>query len=546
MVDDGKTTPNTASDTRAESHKRKRRKPDSVVVGGNYTGFSSEYAENMSRIRQAHLRMCRELRIQSRKRSYLFRYMKKQGYFVHSNRMETRVDDDGKKVVIKHEDPKYPMRMTFFNGGKCHFPHSAWGGVFDARACDVVSGNLLYDNDFAMSEEGIKLFFELDYRSKDVEPSDGEILKHVRACQSVVRSYFRANPDLDLSCWVLLSTPKPKYVKDEVHPLISMGCHIVFKSIVVNCEQGKQLCHSANLKLETEFGARNLVDCCYKRNVTSLRPIYCRKLEVCMSCLNNDDLRLNCEDCLCRGKIPSGSIYTVSYLIDSDGKNVYDDASVMKEVVTRNLPMVLAATSIVPLEVGSFTPFYNVPKSEPMYIPIQLRSVHKDDKQKDFVYRKDRRMISMRKKGTCRHVTDERVLELIRALIRGTHPYYDNDQMLLSNVTHNSASIFVDLKGTGRCFCRIHDIEGKNHNSNRVYFRIDKKRRNITQHCYDGDCRALLLDQDVRKRVTSAISGYMFARIFQPDTKVDDVSQTARRKPTKHDNMSDFLDMFGT
>jgi hypothetical protein len=507
-------------------------------------GFSDEYTKNIYRIKTAHMKMCRDLRIQCRGRSKMFNYLKKNDFYVTSNKKQTQVDVDGKRIHINKEAPKYPMRLTFFNGGKCHFPYAAWRNVFVARAQDIELGNLLYDNDFARSEEGVKLFFELDYRSKDNEPGDETIMKHVLSLQKVVQKFYQNNKDLDSSMWVLLSTAKPKYIATEMHPVISMGCHIIFRNINVNCEQGVQLCHSANLSLESEFGLKNLVDCCYKKEMASLRPIYCRKLEICLLCLNEDDMRLNCEECLCRGKIPSGSIYTVSYLIDSNGAEVYKEPAELSQFVKNNMLQIVSETSIIPNDINDFTPGYKVPIDEPVFIPIGLRSLHKDDKTKDFVFRKDRKMISQRRKDLFKEVVDAEIIRLITGVIRGYNQHYDHDGMILSNVSRNSHTIFVDLRGIGRCFCRIKHPDGHTHLSNRIYFRISKKKKTITQYCYDDDCKLLLTDKSVLKRLTSTISPFVFGKIFvvQEDITNKKSYKTAKR----HESMNDFLTSFGS
>lgn len=507
-------------------------------------GFSSEYAENILRIKNSHVKMCRQLKIQSRTRCHIFNYLNDNNYFITSYQTKQNVNMDGKRLKLKKEAPDYPLRMTFFNGGKCHFPYSAWKDVFIARSKDIQMGNLLYDNDFARSNEGIRLFFELDYRSKDDEPKDETILEHVLSLQRMVKTFYSNNSNVDYSMWVLLSTSKPKYIATEVHPIIATGCHVVFRNIVVNCEQGLQLCHSANLMLETLHGVKELVDCCYKREVASLRPIYCRKLEECMVCLNDDDMRLSCEDCLCRGKIPSGSIYTISRIIDSNGLDIYDKQSDLYGFVKNNMIQVVSETSIIPPKINMFTKGYELPVGEPKYIPVGLRSIHKDDESKDFVYRKDRKVISLRRKDRFKKVVDVEIIRLISGAIRTFHTQYNNDRMLISDVSRNSDTFFVDLKGVGRSFCRVKCPEGETHQSNRVYFRLSKRYRTITQYCYDDECKQLLTDASVKARVTSNLSGFLFNRIFTVLGK--ECSENTLKPITKHDSMNDFLKSFGT
>jgi hypothetical protein len=500
-------------------------------------GFSKDYPAAILQVQNNHIRMSQGLRIQDRTKCIVYTYLKSKNYYFSTQK--DFINQDGKRVVVKHIKPDYPMRMTFFNGGKCHFPYDCWKDVFKARALDIEASNLLYDNDFARSEEGVKLYFELDYRSKDTVPDSDSILQHVTACQDVVKQYFCSNHDVDYSMWVLLSTPKPKFVKDEMHPVIAMGCHIIFKNIVINCTQGAQLCESANLRLEKDFDLKDVVDCCYKKEIASLRPIYCRKLEKCLLCLDVEDMRINCESCRCRGKVPSGSIYTASYYIDSQGVDVYENPNDLVEFVSHNMLQLVIETSIIPERINLFTLGYNIPLGQPTIIPFDLRSKHKSDSKSTYVYKRDRRVISSRNKDNYDKVDDPEIHRLLRGIITNFHPVYNNDYMLIANISKNSQTYFVDLKGTGKCFCRIHDEKGLDHQNNRIFFTISKRDKTISQHCYDKECRRLLhTNKELKKRVTEKISPYIHQRIFLTNIKLTE-------HMTKQDTFADFIENFG-
>jgi hypothetical protein len=530
---------------------RKNLKLKSTETSDTAESFSENYPQNIKKITKEHL--CRTLRIQNRTDNMLYQFLLKRKYFGGTKKQKSYVNRDGKRQLHKNVAPKYPMRLTFFNNGTCHFPFCAWVDVFRARAQDIELGNLMYDNDFALSDEGIKLFFELDYRSKDDSPEEQTILQHVKVCQEVVHEFFASNKFLDHSCWVLLSTPKPKYVKEEIQPLISMGCHIVFKNIVVNCEQGTQLCQSVNLRLESRYGIRNLVDCCYKREVASLRPLYCRKLESCHDCLNFEDLRLNCETCLARGKVSSGSIYVPTHLLGADGEPVFPEKDDLKRYIENNLVEVVAETSIVPNCINNFTPGFQLPDGEPMYVPSRMKSSHKDDAEKDFVYRIDRRKISHRKKSKFVEILDANILHWVSILIKAYHPRYDHTNMILDKVSKNANSIFVDLRGVGRCFCRVANPKGHIHSSNRIFFRICKKKKTITQHCYDGDCSGKLKDKETKTRLTQPVQDIIYNALFpskkdtaQGGKSSHTVSSHFLHSSTAGSKMINFIEKFGT
>lgn len=497
------------------------------------------YIRNINKVKQLHLKLLRDLRIQKRSRGGQFTYLRNMKYFIFSSdNNHTQINKNGQKIKPSCNDSIYPLRLTFFNGGKAHFPYEIWDKVFDLRAKDILSQILLFDNEIAHSEEGFKLFFELDYRSKTESPCADTILKHVCLIIDMVRLYYiQAESFLDFSCWVLLSTPKPKYVNDEMHPIIAMGCHIVFRNIIVNCEQATQICHNINLEMESKYNLTDVVDiACYKRNIATLRPIYCRKLEVCLHCLNDDDMRLNCEHCLCRGKTPSGSIYTPSYLLDNEKKDVFSGIELERHI-RENMASVMRDTSIIPCARRQFTIGYAIPTGHPLHIPTYLRSRHEADKSKNYVFQKDRHTIAKRRSL---EIYDETIKKIICEIIKQYHYVYNVDTMLLSSLTKTqNGMIFVDLKGSGRSFCRILSSDGHQHKSNRIYFIICTKKGIITQYCYDSECRKTIKENpEIRERLTTIISAQNLKKIRSICFKQE---PTTPQSSNKHENMLKFL-----
>jgi hypothetical protein len=465
--------------------------------------YSDAYIKNIVRVQEKHQILCQQLKIQKREKSFLYPFLKQNNYLVsvHPHKKKERV-----------EVSPYPLRMTFFNGGKSHFPYSVWKDIFRLRRQDIEANNLVFDNDFALSDEGVKFFVELDYQSREEEPSEETLVAHARVCHSVVREYFPHNTDV--SYWILTCTPKPKYLKDELHPIISSGAHIIFRNIVLTTDQCTQLANSVKLRLEVEFGLVDTVDMCYKKNMASLRGIYCRKLETCLDCLDDNEMRINCETCLCRGRVPSGSIYTASYLFDSDNKNMYPDVEAFDDYVRSNLEYVIGDTSIIPESINLFTQGYEIPEAEPLVITSENRSKNGTDVGLDFVYKQDRKYLSQRRKERFTTIVDVDIIRLVTSIVRCYHPKFDTDNMLVSGVSKNNGSLFVDLRGSNRTFCLIQDENGIRHTSNRVFFRIDQKSSTITQHCYNDTCRKLSKSVEIRKRLTRFVDPLSRNKLF--------------------------------
>ena len=496
----------------------------------------------MQRITAEHVSMCRRLGIQNPKKTHSYRVL--EAHRVVKPR--SWIDDNGKRQKTTGHQPASELRLTTFDGRTYKFPFRVWPQVFEAYAMDMKENNLLFYNTYAHDQEGIRMFFEIDYR-KLTEPSTETMLHHARLCQDVVREYYAKNQEADFSMWVMLCKAKPKLVKDRLDPIVAKGCHIVFPHIVVNCEKGSQICLSANLRLERDCGTANLVDCCFKTSVANLRPIMSRKLDDCPECMNLDDFRSNCEMCYGRGRVGSGSFYTVSYLIDSDGRSTFPDVSALQQYVSGNLTKIVRDTSLVPERVNDFTRGYKKPAQEPDWIPPKLRSKNKDDRKKGCVYTKDRAVLSKLKTRLV-PLRNDNVLDMILDVIKGYHRNFNTENLMLDrdNTCMNSKTIFVNIRGcSAQNFCQIADAKGHFHKSNRVSFRLYRSKSEgfIAQHCYDPDCIKLRAEKDVQERLKKPIHCMLANKIFtvlpKPKRKKLPVSSS---KTTTSQRLQDFID----
>jgi hypothetical protein len=462
--------------------KKKRKIEPSVLVKtkpittDDRTDFSEQYEEELLDVEKESIRNCNKvLYVQDHRKSSCISYLRDRHYFVSGRKIK-------KNNCKQIERKSYRMRCTYFNGGKALFPFDEWSEVFRRRYMDRQNNILSFDNDFAYSDEGIRLFIELDYRSKHVTTSAHEMEQHSKIVADVVRKYF--TPETDTSYWLLVCDRKVKYLQREKKPLLASGCHIIFPHVVIRCEQGKQICHSANLALEREFKLRNVVDDCYKTECASLRPIFSHKITDCLMCHNDDQERRHCEICAGRGIVVSHSVYQPYVKFGMGGQvilHIHKDA----EKIQATLCDIFSETSIVPKTPRLFTPNYHVPPSEPLVVPQHLRSKNSMD-QDGVVFKKDR--VGMRKLGKFSPIHDERRLQAISGAIGAYHVAYANP--LVSSARENKKIIIADLKSRNRTFCRIHKFpEGMAHNSNRVFFIFNKRHKTINQSCYDPVCR---------------------------------------------------------
>jgi hypothetical protein len=487
--------------------------------------FGPNYGCNMSKIHRDYISNAKSGRLvqDPNDPSIQFeqRYLKQKSYLVLPAKAD-RYDRDGKKVQVPGMVPQYPRRITFFNGGNAHFPFSEWDSLFGKRAVDIVARTYLFDNDVAYANEGLCAFFELDYKNKNQPVPSSEIIEHALHCQDIMREYYHSNPTIDYRMWVLTCIPKPKKVSGEDKPMIANGAHVVFPYIVVDDEIGNQLNTTASQRLRKKFGRVDVVDNCYKQKTkgTTLRPIYSMKLETCLECEDIADLRYRCVVCMMTGKIGSGSVYRPSFLFDTHGNSMEDEK---KDLINNHLEVVCRETSIVPAtDNGDFTPGYLKPESEPLFIPLSLRSTHKSDVGKNCVYKADRVAMNKRKAALEEIVVDPCVLSMITSEIKLYHKVYE--KLTLGEVTKKNNVYFVNMAGEGRSFCRIHEEYGKNHQTNRIYFMIDYKTKSIIQMCYDDACRKLYKSNKsnivklLRQKIDKTTSHCLFKEMHEVTT----------------------------
>ena len=447
--------------------------------------ITERYYNTIAALSANHKKKCEKLQIPMMcdpSKHHMRRYLHKQHYLRYSSR--EFIDKLGKRKRITYErDNQYRCRLTFFNGGSAYFPHHIWKTIFGLRAQEIETKSPLFDNDIAYSVEGIKLFIEIDEKNRDTVPSQNTIVNWAMVTQNTVRRFF---PKANLRMWVLCSPSKPKscpaLIQEPSMKLIATGVHIVFPHVIVDCEKGRQITHSVNLDIEKETHYVNLVDTQpWKSQQASLRPIFSHKKEKCYTCENIDELRRMCPTCFREGFLSSGSVYKPFMLVDTHGKMQHKE---MQRLIRNQLPVVIEETSIVHTKLNAFTPGYTIGPDEVQPIPFALRSTYKADIGKE-VFKQDRKIMGrMNQKGE--EIHDPNILNLVLAEIRSFNEKYS--EIMITSISRKKQICFVNLKGRGYRTCFITNKEGKNHQSNRIYFKIDFKRKKVFQCCYDNEC----------------------------------------------------------
>jgi hypothetical protein len=206
------------------------------------------------------------------------------------------------------------FRMTSFAGGTYDFPLSAWPEIRRIRDIDLSRDIAVFDNEFSLSESGVRFFVEVDYRIqiKDIFweediPNSQTLREDAVAIFHTLQIKFGGK----LTGAVLLTSP-PKLKNDLV---IAVGSHLIFENLVVNCEFGRELCHYLRIKTQLDID-----DAPYKTNYACLRPAFSRKTGDCPNCKVLGEYKYpDCPLCLGNLKVGLGSFYTPVLNLDQSG-----------------------------------------------------------------------------------------------------------------------------------------------------------------------------------------------------------------------------------
>lgn len=229
-----------------------------------------------------------------------------------------------------------PSRLTMFNGACFKFDYQFWSEIKRVRRADIVAGYPLFDNEIALSGEGIRFFVEVDYRlnvdqvqSELDIPTSAQLLRDGLAIQRAVHS-LGLFPD----CRCILLDCHMKMKTDRV---IAIGLHAVFTNIVVDSATGVKLCQAVQKATQLEVDSVP-----YKTSSASLRPAFSRKVGDCPDCFGSVELMRDCHTCSGQGKVGMGSYYIPRKVIAHDG-TVQDYQG--------------EDTSIIPPRAGTFSVF---------------------------------------------------------------------------------------------------------------------------------------------------------------------------------------------
>jgi hypothetical protein len=401
------------------------------------------------------------------------------------------------------------LRSTFLSGGALYMSHSVCKESLVHKVHDIDNGCILTDAEVAHNCEGVRLFFELDYRtSKTPLPTWEEALLHLRVLYRTVQECF---PHLDqIEMYIATCTRKRKQRRTTPSIELAWGVHVVFPEIVVTTPIMKLIAQLLDTRISNLFPIwNNIVDpASYRSSNATLRPCYSYKMVDCPICTvgtkaaptagkrrRQSDVdsifRMELsESCSCfSGRIVDPSIYTYKGTLSAaDGAFVFMELSTF---------MVLDKMRITPTSMGAFTHGF--------CRPCDMGDEHDGIPQSDALFTAERRIVNgfQRRKNTV-PVDLTRFPSGYQALLQIIHNIHESYQYLAIHklsVDEKKRTFLITVKGSGSRYCMYRNGF---HSSNRVYFCLDLKRGRIHAHCFDPDCKRAHVNTPVIRSLSRA------------------------------------------
>ena len=391
------------------------------------------------------------------------------------------------------------LRSTFLSGGSMHMPFVMYRDSLHVKALDIDNHIVLTDAEVAHNCEGIRLFFELDYRtSKTLLPTIDVVMSHIRLIYETVQECF---PDLpDIVMHLAMCHKKRKQKRSDVHIALAWGAHVIFPDVIVTTTVMKLIAQLLDIRL-SKFDPvwSNVVDgSSYRSSTATLRPCYSYKMITCPLCVRDDDekdssakrKRKNVYDdlenlfrielsstCNCfNGRIVDPSFYSYVGTIRRDGGE-------LEHVLVGTLN-ILQETSIIPPHMGLFTEGFKRTLDMGDELDIMPR------KQEAIMFPSERRAISgfQRRKNieSVSHREFPLGIATIGNVIGRLHENYEHLGIHNVCIDRSKKMFIITVKGKGSRYC---PYRGSHHHSNRVYFCILFGKLRVYIHCFDNDCK---------------------------------------------------------
>lgn len=396
-------------------------------------------------------------------------------------------------------------RLTLLTGGVVYLPFESVRKALRLKAEGLDQGILFTDVEIAHNGEGIRLFFELDYRARPGMrlPDREAFLSHIHILQACVSDCFPSLRGPELDAHVATCDPKVKNGKDSHSDILAWGAHVVFPKIVVRTSIHKRLAALADSRMGRMFPEwKGVVDpCIYRTHDATLRPLGSHKARRCVICStrgpsNHALTGLVDESCarghgihttqsriarVCdcvRGYRLEPSVYRYNGFVEPSGRFVpmSEDMSTYSK---------LELMSIVP---GTMGGFMDAMMNAPDDMGDHIDAIPDED---GVVFRAEKQIIrknfSRRRDAPLAATNRLRCFQVLTDLMSRISPMYQYVAIDSARYAERSRSILVLVKAKGSRYCMF---RGGEHTSNRVYFVISLRGKpRIEQRCFDNGCR---------------------------------------------------------
>jgi hypothetical protein len=372
--------------------------------------------------------------------------------------------------------PGRRLRSTFLSGGCLYVDQTQHYASLAHKALDISNGVILTDVDIAYCDEGIRVHFELDYRTYEGPfPTAFTFETHLQIIHTLVKECYPH--ETDLTMWVATCEEKRKFSRAEPHrPKLAWGAHVVFPSILASTELLKRMAQVIDTRLSHLCdGWVDIVDTSsYRRESATLRPCHSYKSAPCLACKSqpntiaaNHDVPCDCQG----GRRLDPSIYAFWGRITPAGQ-IQREPSPSIEDTLRQMTIVAPPNSQL---------------SPRFHMTVDMESVL----QNNVARKPSKTTLTMKK--TPRHATlinprdTPNGHKVLRLILGRLHPDYSHVAVDRIHVDKYKV-MTISVKGRGSHSC---PYVGREHTSNRIYFVLQLQQSTVSIKCYSRQCRAL-------------------------------------------------------
>jgi hypothetical protein len=389
------------------------------------------------------------------------------------------------------------LRSTLLSGGSIYGALSTFNDLRKMKSSDLERGVISTDVEWAHNCEGVRVFFELDYRSPENFPSTTDVMLHLSHIQQVVQEAY---PTLLPEQYEMhIATCAPIVVEVRGISLCKWGIHIVFPHIVTTTQQLRVLAGAVDTRITRDSVQwKDIVDAAsYKEANATLRPPFSYKAEKCVLCNAKGGKKraraqdttiedLLAADCDCwHGYRVQPSVYLYCASITSKTTAMEEEECVcMRGIQARcalsTVDAILQGMSIQPSNGGLFTTEFKPCADMYELAPIvHQRGPSKENKIRGVNKRRKELPIPAGYEKSCHAI--------LQGAINRTHVWYR--ATVIESVRYypckKYGEFFVSVKGPGMRSC-LHS--NKIHRSNRIYFILRVFAWTLSIGCFDTEC----------------------------------------------------------